>query len=99
GGWVAGGVKVVIPPVASRVTTPVTGVTPGPANFTVVVLIVVGFIASLNVAVTVVVGHTPIAAFGGVTEITAGGGAEAHATGEVVKVHAKLLASALPDTS
>jgi hypothetical protein len=61
----------------------------------VVVLIVAGFIASLNVAVTAVLGQTPTAPFGGVSEITLG----MHELVPVVKVHTKLLASAMPYSS
>jgi hypothetical protein len=78
---------------AAYVTTPVTGVVPGPVKVKVVVLIVAGFIASLKVAVTAVLGQTP---FAGVTEITVGG---AHGSAAVVKVHTKLLASAMPYSS
>jgi hypothetical protein len=60
-----------------------------------VVLIVEGFIASLKVAVTTVLGQTPDEPFGGVTETTVG----AHRLAPVVKVHTKLLASALPNVS
>jgi len=69
---------------------------PGPVKVKVVVLIVAGFIASLKVAVTTVLGQTPAAPLGGVTEITVGG---AHGLLPVVKVHTKLLASAMPYTS
>jgi hypothetical protein len=48
-------------------------VVPGPIKVKVVALIVAGFIASLKVAVTTVLGQTPTIAFGGVTEITVGG--------------------------
>jgi hypothetical protein len=58
-------------------------------------LIVAGFIASLKVAVTAVLGHIPTVRTG-VTEITVGG---AHASLEVVKLHARLLASATPYSS
>jgi hypothetical protein len=57
---------------------------PGPVNVKVVVLIVAGFIASLKVAVTAVLGHIPKARLGGVTEITVGG---PHGSLAVVKVH------------
>jgi|ERR1017187_878646 hypothetical protein len=77
------GVNAAILPVPSRVTTPVT---PG-ATVKVVVLMVTGFIASLNVAVITVLGQTPAAPFRGVTEITVGGGGGAHAAAAVVKVH------------
>jgi hypothetical protein len=89
------GVKVAILPVPSRVTTPVT---PGD-TVKVVVEMVTGFMASLKVAVTTVLGHTPMAPLGGVTEITAGGGGAAHDETAVIKVHTKLLASALPEGS
>jgi hypothetical protein len=56
-------------------------------------MIVAGFIASLKVAVSAVLGHTP---FAGVTEITVGG---AHGSLEVVKVHTELLATAMPYSS
>jgi hypothetical protein len=55
--------------------------------------------ASLNVAVITVLGHTPAAPPGGVTEITVGGGGGVHAEVPVVKVQTKLLASALPNGS
>jgi hypothetical protein len=60
---------------------------------------VAGFMAASNVAVTTTSGHIPRAASGGDTEITVGGGGGTHAAAEVVKVHTKLLASALPATS
>ena len=69
---------------------------PGPVKVKVVVLIVAGFIASLKVAVTTVLGQTPTAPASGVTEITVGG---AHGLVPVVKVHTKLVASAMPYTS
>jgi len=59
-------------------------------------LIVVGFIAWLNVAViTVVLGQATVEPFGGVTEVTVGGAQVA----EVVNVHTKLAANALPKVS
>ena len=91
----AAGVKAAILPVPSRVTIPVT---PGD-TVKVRVLIVTGFMASLKVAVTTVFGHTPSAPFRGATEITAGGGGPGQAVAAVVKVHTKLLASALPNES
>ena len=48
---------------------------------TVVVLMVVGFIASLNVAVTTVLGHTPTAAAGGETGNHRVGGSRGRSTG------------------
>lgn len=77
------GVNAAILPVPSRVTVPVM---PG-ATVKVVVLMVTGFIASLNVAVITVLGHTPTAPLGGVTESTVGGGGAVHAAAAVVKVH------------
>lgn len=77
------GVNAAILPVPSSVTVPVT---PG-ATVKVVMLMVTGFIASLNVAVITALGHTPTAPLGGVAEITAGGGGVAHAEAAVVKVH------------
>jgi hypothetical protein len=62
----------------------------------VVVLIVAGFIAWLKVAVTTVLGHIPVATLSGATDATVGG---AHAVALVVKLHTKLLASALPNVS
>jgi hypothetical protein len=89
------GVKVAVDP--ANVTTPATATGGVPAvKVKVVVLIVAGFIASLKVAVTAVLGQMPTARFRGVTEITVGG---AHASLEVVKVHTKLLASAMPYAS
>jgi hypothetical protein len=61
-----------------------------------VVLIVAGFIVWLNVAViTAVLGQTRVEPFGGVTEVTVGGG---HGAG-VVNVQVKLAASELPNVS
>src|SRR6202790_4465973 len=77
------------------VTVPVT---PG-ATVKVVLLMVAGSIASLNVAVITVFGHTPAAPTAGATETTVGGGGGGHEVGAVVKVHTKLLASALPNSS
>ena len=45
---------------------------PGPVKVNVVVLIVEGFIASLKVATTTLLGHIPLAPSGGATEITVG---------------------------
>jgi hypothetical protein len=60
---------------------------PGPVNVKVVALIVAGFMATLKVAVTIVLGQTPTAPARGVTEITVGGVAVVHAARAVVKVH------------
>jgi hypothetical protein len=68
---------------------------PGIVKVKVVVLIVEGFIASLNVAVTTVLGHTP-AVRTGVTELTVGA---AHGSPEVVKLHPRSFASAMPYSS
>jgi hypothetical protein len=85
-GAVVGANVAVVP---AKVTVPATGVAPGPVNVNVAALIVAGFIASLNVAETVVLTATPAAPFTGIVEMTVGGGA-------VVKVHTKLAASAAP---
>lgn len=69
---------------------------PGPVTVKVVVLMVAGFMASLKVAVTTVLGQMPGAPLGGVTEITVG---RAHGARLVLKVHTKLVASALPNVS
>ena len=87
--------NVAILPEPSKVTSPVT---PG-VTVKVVLVMVTGFIASLNAAVMTVPGHTLAVPLGGVVEVTAGGGAAAHATVAVAKVHTKLLVSALPDES
>ena len=58
-------------------------------NVKVLALIVEGFIASLNVAVTFVLGHAPLA---GVTETTAGAPTPEQVVRPVVKLHTKLLA-------
>ena len=69
----AGGVNVATLPVESRATVPVT-LPPGPLNVNVVVVIVAGFIALLNVALTIAtLGQTSVEPFGGVTEVTVGG--------------------------
>jgi len=62
-------------PVESRETDPDTLDPPGPAKVNVVAgeLIVAGFIALLNVAVTGVVRQAPVEPSGGVTEVTVGG--------------------------
>jgi len=69
----AGGVKVAIVSVESRETVPDT-LPLGPLKVNVVVLIVAGFIALLNVAVIIaMLGQTTALPFGGVTVVTAGG--------------------------
>ena len=69
---------------------------PGPVKVKVVALMVAGFIPSLNVAVTTVEGHTPTARSTGISELTVGA---THGVLLVVKVHTKLVASALPYSS
>ena len=71
-------------------TTPATGVAPGPVSVKVPALMVVGFMASLKVAEIVVLTATAVAPFTGIVEATVGGGA-------VVKVHTKLAASGVPE--
>jgi hypothetical protein len=73
------------------VTTPVTGVAPGPVKVNVAASIVAGFIASLNLAETRVLTGTAVAPFAGTVEITFGA--------PVVKLHTKLAANALPNVS
>src|SRR5881409_998905 len=68
-----------------------------PVNVKVAVLMVVGFIASLKVAVTTAREHTPVAPLTGVTETTVGGGL--HPLAAVLKLQAKSLASPLPNRS
>jgi hypothetical protein len=69
----AGGVKVAISSVESRETVPDT-LPLGPLKVNVVVLIVAGFIALLNVAVIIaMLGQTTELPFGGVTVVTVGG--------------------------
>jgi hypothetical protein len=71
------------------VTTPATGVAPGPVKVNVAALIVAGFIASLNVSVSIVFTATAVAPFIGTVETTVGGSA-------VVKVHTKFAESGVP---
>src|SRR5262249_6033699 len=70
----AAGVSVARRFAASYATVDVTAEPPGPVRSTVVVEIVDAIIASLNVAVTVVLGLIPVALLAGVVA-TAGGGA------------------------
>src|ERR1700733_8654102 len=78
---------------ASWVMVPVTpGVTVKVAE-----LMVATFMASLKVAVTTELEHTPVEALGGMTESTVGGGL--HPLAAVVKLQTKLLARALPNRS
>jgi hypothetical protein len=61
---------------------------PGPISVKVVLSMVKGFIASLKVAVTMVLGQISDAPTGGATEITVGpGGGAVHGATAVVKVH------------
>jgi hypothetical protein len=80
------GVNVAVLP--AYVTTPATGVAPGPVKVNVVPLIVAGFMASLNVAETRVFTATAVAPLTGDVETTVGA--------PVVKLHTKLAAKALP---
>ena len=70
-------------------TTPATGVMPGPLTVKVAEVMVVGSMASLNMAEMGVLTGTAVARFAGTVETTAGGGA-------VVNVHTKLAARAAP---
>ena len=70
-------------------TAPDTGVAPGPVKVNVAAVIVVGFIASLNIAEIGVLTATAVAALAGIVETTVGGTA-------VVKVQTKLAASPAP---
>ena len=70
-------------------TTPATGVAPGPVKVNVAAVIVAGFMASLNVAETRVLTATTVAPFAGTVETIVGGGV-------VVKVHTKFAASGAP---
>jgi hypothetical protein len=81
------GVNVAVVP--EYVIVPPTAVAPGPVNVNVAALIVAGFIASLNVAETVVLTATAVAPLTGTVEITVGNEA-------VVKVHTKLAAGPAP---
>jgi hypothetical protein len=83
------GVNVAVVP--ANVTVPITGMAPGPVKVNVAALIVAGFMASLNVAETTVLPGTPVAPIVGTVETTVGA--------PVVKLHAKLLASAFPTVS
>src|SRR5580765_1346205 len=68
---------------------PATEVVPGPVTVKVAALMVVAFIASLNVTEIVVLTATDAAPFTGTVETTAGGGA-------VVNVQTKLAAKGTP---
>ena len=87
---VAPGVKVATAP--AQLTVPATGVAPGPVTVKVVAgdASVAQVIASLKVALNTWLTRTPVAAFTGVVETTAGGGVI------VVKVHTVLAASGVP---
>ena len=77
-------------------TTPFTGVVPGPVKVKVEVSSVVGSMASLKTAVAMVLGHAP---FAGVAETTAGAPTPEQAPAPVVKVHTIRFASPMPNTS
>ena len=66
------GVKIAVLLVASYVTCPATGAEAGPVSVKVVALMVDGFIALLNVAVTAALAHVPVAPLAGITEFTVG---------------------------
>ncbi|GMU35412.1 MAG: hypothetical protein AMXMBFR20_32840 [Planctomycetia bacterium] len=70
---------------------------PGPVKITVATVMVEGSIASVKVAVKVVLIATPVAALTGNVELTMG--AVVSAAVPVEKLHTKLLASALPAKS
>ena len=70
-------------------TTPATGVVPGPVKVNVAALIVAGFMASLNVAEIAGLTATAVAPLAAIVETTVGGAA-------VVKVQTKLAGSAAP---
>ena len=72
-------------------TTPVTGVAPGPVRVNVALVSVSGFIGSLNVAETTVLTATVVVPAAGTVEITVGA--------PVAKVHTKFACSALPPGS
>jgi hypothetical protein len=89
------GVKVAVEP--ATVTTPATATGGVPdVKVKVVVLIVAELIASLKVAATTVAGQMPTAPLAGSWESTEG---PTHGFAPVVKVHTKLLASAMPYAS
>ena len=70
-------------------TVPGTDVALGPVRVKVAEVIVAGFMASLNVAETVVLAATPVVPLTGSVELTVAGGT-------VVKFHAKFVAKAMP---
>ena len=83
-------VKVATSP--AQLTVPATGVVPGPVTVKVVAgdASVAQVIVSLKVALNTWLTRTPVAAFTGVVETTAGGGVI------VVKVHTVLPANGVP---
>jgi len=83
------GVKVAVEP--AYVTTPATGVAPGPVKIKVAPLIVAAFMGSVNVADTTVLTGTVVAPAAGTVEITVGR--------PVVKLHTKFAAKGLPPGS
>src|SRR5579863_1976583 len=79
---------------AEYVTVPATSVAPGPVTVKVVLLIVAGFIAALNIADTFWLMGTVIAPFAGFVEMIVG--ALVFVVAPVLKVHTKFAASASP---
>jgi hypothetical protein len=92
------GVKIAARLGASYVTSPATDVVPGPVNVNVVAFMVAGFIAALNVATAMLLGHIPFVPSGGPTEITLGGPGW-QVVLPVVKLDTISLARALPNVS
>jgi hypothetical protein len=74
------------------VSVPATGVAPGPVSVKLAPLMVVAFMASLNIAETRVLTGTGVAPLAGTVEITVGGTTVA----AVVKVQTKLAARPTP---
>jgi hypothetical protein len=83
--------------VESWLTVPATGALPGPISVKLAALMVAGFIAWPKVAATTVVGHTPAAPFGGVTETGAAGAWQVFAP--VANIHAWFAARLFPNRS
>jgi hypothetical protein len=78
----AAGVNVATEPAGTYVTIPVTAAPPGPVTVKLVAVIVAGFIATLNVALSAWLMGTPVAPLTGTVEITVG----AVGAGTVLKV-------------
>jgi len=89
------GSKVAVLP--EYVTEPATGADPGPVTRNVALLIELGSIASLNVAVTLLLRATLLAPLAGLVETTVG--AVVSVAVFVVKVQVKLFANELPAAS